>query len=248
MSARIGLAACVFRSLEMMAVARHCGFDFLLADMEHGAMSLGEAATLSVAGREAGFPVHVRVPGIGSEMLTRVVDCGAAGLIVPHVDSLADAKFVVEKVRFPPHGTRSIPPPIAPIGFRPMPVRDLIGLSETALEVVLMIESREGVADVRAIAALEGVDGLLVGGNDLAQSLGHTGNIGHPDVLAAFREIAEATKDARKFFGVIGVPPSLVHTHALALGASYVVAANDINLLFEAGAAAAAEARALMRS
>ena len=67
MTLRIGLAACVFRSVEMLSVARHSGFDFLVADMEHGAMSLGEAAALCVAGIEAGYPVQVRVPGPTSD-------------------------------------------------------------------------------------------------------------------------------------------------------------------------------------
>lgn len=64
-------------SVEMVPVARQAGFDFLIADMEHGAMSLGEAAALCVTGREAGFPVHVRVPKSASDHLTRAADCAA---------------------------------------------------------------------------------------------------------------------------------------------------------------------------
>lgn len=245
MSLRFGLAACVFRSVEMMAVARRCGFDFLLADMEHGAMSLGEAAALCVAGIEAGYPVHARVPSVRSDMLTRVVDCGATTLIVPHVDSLAEARFVVDKVRFSPRGRRSIPSPTAVAGFRPVPVRDLMALGEDALEVFLMIEGREGLADAAAIASLDGIDGLLVGANDLAQSLGRAGDIAHKSVVDAFSEIAAAASKAGKRFGVMGVPAELMQSHALDLGASYVVVTNDINLLFEAGAACTSQMRAL---
>jgi 2-keto-3-deoxy-L-rhamnonate aldolase RhmA len=178
-------------------------------------------------------------------MLTRVVDCGASTLVVPHVDSLAEARFVADKVRFPPRGRRSIPSPTAAAGFRPIPVADLVALGEDALEVLLMIESREGLADAGAIAALDGIDGLLVGANDLAQSLGHAGDVAHQSVLDAFLEIAVAAGKAGKVFGVMGVPLGLMNSHALDPGASYVVATNDINLLFDAGVACVAQMRAL---
>jgi 2-keto-3-deoxy-L-rhamnonate aldolase RhmA len=245
MNTSIGLATCVFRSVEMLSVARHCGFDFLMVDMEHSAMSLGEAATLCVAGLEAGFPVHVRVPSANSEYLSRVVDCGTRGLIVPHVDSVEEARSIVMKVRFPPHGMRSIPSPVAIAGFRPLPVRELIFRSEAALQVLVMIESAEGLAAAREIAAIDGLDGLVVGANDLAQSLGRAGQLDHPDVLAAFTRIAEAAISAGRIFGVMGLPPELVISHARDLGATYIVATNEINLLFEAGAARAAEFKSL---
>jgi 4-hydroxy-2-oxoheptanedioate aldolase len=245
MTLRIGLAACVFRSVEMLAVARHAGFDFLVADMEHGAMSLGEAAALCVAGIEAGYPVQVRVPGPHSDYLTRAVDCGARGLIVPHIDSAEIARHVVAKVRFPPRGHRSLPSPLAVAGFRPMPAPQLMERAEPLLEVLVMIESREGLAAAREIAAIDGIDGLVIGTNDLAQSLGLTGRLGHPDLLAAFAGIAAAAAGVGKVFGVMGLTPGMMRTHGTDLGASWLVATNDINLLIEAGSACVAQTRAL---
>jgi 4-hydroxy-2-oxoheptanedioate aldolase len=245
MTLRVGMAACVFRSVEMLAVARHAGFDFLIADMEHGAMSLGEAAALCVAGIEAGYPVQVRVPGPHSDYLTRAVDCGARGLIVPHVDSADIARHVVSKVRFPPRGNRSLPSPLAVAGFRPMPAPDLMERAEPLLEVLVMIESREGLAAASEIAAIDGIDGLLIGTNDLAQSLGLTGRLDHPDLLAAFTDIARAATGAGKVFGAMGLSADMMRSHGTGLGASWIAATNDINLLIEAGAACVAQTRAL---
>ena len=245
MTLQIGMAACVFRSVEMLSVARHCGFDFLVADMEHGAFSLGEAATLCVAGLEAGYPVHVRVPSAGSENLTRAADCGARGLIVPHVDSAEEAAFVADRLRFPPRGRRSIPSPLAVAGFRPLRPDALIALCETNLSVTVMIESAEGVAAARAIAAIEGIDTLMVGANDLAQSLGHTGDVAHEEVRAAFQAVAEAARAAGRAFGVIGVPSALLRSHALALGARVAIVANDIDLIVAAGVGTADAIRRL---
>jgi 2-keto-3-deoxy-L-rhamnonate aldolase RhmA len=245
MSLRIAMAACVFRSVEMLAVARACGFDVLIADMEHGSMSLGEVATLCVAGIEAGFPVHVRVPGVRSDDLSRVVDCGASAVIIPHVDSVEEARLIVEKTRFAPLGRRSIPSPLAVASFRPQSVDVLVAQAERSFDVFVMIESREGLAVVELIAALEGIDGLIIGANDLADSLGHRGDLAHPDILTAFVQIAGAAKQSGRMLGVMGLPPTLLRSHALDLGAAYVLAANDINLIHDAGAARVAEVRSI---
>lgn len=235
MSMQIGLAACVFRSIEMLSVARSCGFDFLLADMEHGAMSLGEASALCVAGIEAGYPVYVRAPGATSEYLSRIVDCGASGLLVPHVDSAAQARSVIDRVRFAPVGARSIPSPLPVAGFQPLPPAELIAKAQAALTVWVMIESAEALAAIDDIAAVDGLDGLVIGTNDLAQSLGRVGQLDHPDVFMAFRTVARAGHSAGRKFGAMGLPENFLDSHARALGADWLVATNEINLLVEAG-------------
>ncbi len=247
MSVELGMAACVFRSVEILPVVRHAGFDFLLADMEHGAMSLGEVATLCVAGRMAGFPVFVRVPKASSDHLTRAADCGARAIIVPHVNSPAEARGIVEKLRFPPKGNRSLPSPIAAASFWPVPAAELISASEKEFRIFAMVESAEALAAVEDIATVDGLDGVLIGSQDLAQSLGHTGNLTHPDVTAAFSCIATAAKENGKVFGVMGVPPALLESHVVALGAGLIVVTNEINLLAEAAMACAEETRKLTK-
>jgi len=240
---RIGLAACVFRGVEILTVARSCGFDFLLADMEHGAMSLGEVAALCAAGRGAGFPVHVRAPGPAADALSRIVDCGADALVVPHVDSAGAARAIVARVRFAPVGARSIPSPLVAAGFRPQPPAELIAAAEAAPEVLVMIESAGALAEAEAIAATPGIDGLIVGTNDLAAALGHVGAPEAAPVREAFARIAGVARAAGKGFGVMGLPEALLGSHARALGADWIVATNEINLLVEAGALCAARFR-----
>lgn len=246
MSVQLGMAACVFRSVEILPVARHAGFDFVLADMEHGAMSLGEAASLCVAGRMAGFPVYVRVPKASSDHLTRAADCGAQAVIVPHVDSLAEARGIVDRLRFPPVGSRSLPSPVIAASFRPVPAADLIAACDRDFGVFAMIESAEALAVVEDMASIDGLDGLIIGSQDLAQSLGHTGNLAHPEVAAAFSRVAAAVRASGKIFGVMGVPPALLPSHAIALGAGLIVATNEINLLAEAAIECAGATRRLL--
>ncbi|MCG6121609.1 MAG: aldolase/citrate lyase family protein [Microvirga sp.] len=245
MSLRVGLAACLVRSVEILPIARHAGFDFVLADMEHGPLSLADAAALCVAGREAGYPVFVRAPGAGASDIPRIVDCGARGLVVPHVDGLAQARAIVDATRFPPLGRRSIPYPVAATGFRPVAPAELIARSEEGFELFLMIESREGLDECEAIAALDGVDGLIVGANDLTQALGAVGDLDAPHAREAFQRVADAARAAGKTFGVMGVPDAFIRTHALDLGATWIIAANDVNLLFEAAESRVTSMRAL---
>jgi 2-keto-3-deoxy-L-rhamnonate aldolase RhmA len=105
--------------------------------------------------------------------------------------------------------------------------------------VVAMVESAGGVAEAGAIAAVPGIDAVIIGANDLAADMGHLGAVDHPEVLAAFAAVAAATLAQGKIFGVIGVGAALLSSHALDLGARLIVATNDINLLIDQGTAVA---------
>lgn len=240
----IGLAACVMRTPEIVTVARACGFDMLLIDMEHGPIGIADAAVLALAAHEAGFPALARVGGPHAPDLARVLDCGAEGVVVPHVDSAEEARRVVARCRFPPLGRRSLPSPLVRLDFRMPPAAAMMRQVEGETFVALMIESAAGLAEAEAIAAVPGVDLVMVGANDLAADLGHAGAVDHPEVLAAFAAIAAAARRAGILFGVIGVAEPLLPSHAVALGARLIVATNDINLLIDQGLAVAARVRA----
>jgi 4-hydroxy-2-oxoheptanedioate aldolase len=239
----IGLAACVIRTPEIVTVARSTGFDFLLIDMEHGPIGIGDMASLALTAVEAGFPALVRVGGPASHDLARVLDCGAEGIVVPHVETAEEALHVVEKCRFQPVGKRSLPSPLARLGFRVPPAREMMAETEKDTLVILMIESAAGVLAADAIAAVPGVDVLMIGANDLAADMGHVGAVDHPDVLAAFAAVSRAAHAQGKFFSTIGVADHLLASHAIGLGAKLIVATNDINLLIDQGLAVVSRLR-----
>ncbi len=241
----VGLAACVIRSPEIVTVARSAGFDMLLIDMEHGPIAIGDVAVLALAAHEAGFPALVRVGGPTSPDLARVLDCGAEGVVVPHVETAEEARKIVERCRFPPHGKRSLPSPLVRLDFRVPPAAEMMERIERDTLVAVMIESAGGVAEAEAIAAVSGVDVVMIGANDLAADLGHIGAVDHAEVHAAFATVAAAASRHGKVFAVIGVAEPLLRSHAVALGARLVVATNDINLLIDQGSAVATRVRAL---
>lgn len=241
----IGLAACVIRTPEIVTVARSCGFDFLLIDTEHGPIGMADVASLAVTAFEAGFPALVRVGGPDSPDLARVLDCGAEGVVVAHVETVGQARQIVERCRFHPAGKRSLPSPLVRLGFRVPPAAQMMAEIEKDTLVILMIESVAGVAAAEAIAAVPGVDVLMIGANDLAADMGHIGAVDHPDVLAAFASIAHAAHAHGKIFSTIGVAEQLLPSHATGLGAKLIVATNDINLLIDQGLATVSRVRAI---
>jgi len=230
---KTGLAACIVGLPEMVSVTRGAGFDFLLLDMEHGRITIDALTSVCVAGLLAQFPILARVTGPSSPDLARVLDCGAAGVIVPHVDTADQARSIVKACRFAPVGNRAIPGPLAILDFDVVKPAHLIKASEAGVQVLAMIESREGLSHVDEIAKVEGLTGLIIGANDLAAALGHLGDLAHPEVTQAFADIAQAAKSADIGFGVMGLPKELVVSHALNMGATMIVATNEINLLVE---------------
>ncbi len=244
----IGLAVCVLGTPDAAAIVRQCGYDFLVVDMEHGRITVDDMASICVAGLMGDFPVYVRVTGPTSPDIARVLDCGATGVIIPHVDTRQEAELIVKKTRFPPTGERALPGAVALFGFKPVDVETMVTRSEMQTRVVAMIESRSGLEDAAAIAALDGIDALMIGSNDLAAALGHLGRIDHPHVQDAFRRVAGAATAAGKSFATMGLPETLIGSHARDLGADMIVATNEINLIADTGTAVLERVRALSAS
>jgi len=239
-----GLAACVLRSVEIVTITRACGYDFLLIDTEHSPITIGDAATLATAAQAAGFPALVRIGAPDHPDLARALDVGAEGLVVSHVDTPEAARGIVARCRFPPAGRRSLPGPLARFGFRMPPAPRMMAETEKATLLIPMIESAAALEAAEAIAAVPGLDALMVGTNDLAADLGLAGRLDHPDLAAAFARIARAAAAHGLAFAVIGLPEPLLDPLGFALGARMVVATNDVNLLLDAGTAQAARLRA----
>lgn len=234
--ALIGLAFCLLGRAEAILLARAAGFGLVLVDMEHGPLGFSELGQMAAAGRAADLPVWVRVPDVTGQM-SRALDCGATGLIVPHVDSLEEARQIVRACRFAPLGARSLPGPVPALDFTSPGADALCEGLETGLTLAPMIESAAGLDCCEDIAALPGIDMLVVGTNDLADGLGLRGQLDHPALLDAFKRVAKAAHGAGKTWGVMGLPPRLLKSHAHALGAALIVATNDTNLLAEGGRA-----------
>ncbi|KAL2789075.1 Pyruvate/Phosphoenolpyruvate kinase-like domain-containing protein [Aspergillus keveii] len=232
-------------SPEIIYIARNAGFHALFIDLEHSSLSLETASHLCVTGMNAGLSPIVRVPGqAGPGFIQRVLDNGAQGVIVPHVDTVEQALSAVKSAKYPPLGKRSVTGMLPHMGYRSASIADVSSIGNAQLStVVVMIESPEAVANADAIAAVEGVDVVLVGTNDLSIELGIAGDFDHPSFVESMEKIAAAVKRHGKILGVAGIynRPDLLRGYIKQLGARFVVGHVDLPMVAKVAGATAEE-------
>lgn len=166
-----------------------CGLDFVVIDAEHAPFDRATMDRMLLAARAAGLPALVRVPDQRDATILSVLDLGASGVVVPHVDSAEQAHTVMGAARFR-GGRRGISLSARFAGYGTMARADAITAADLSL-VIVQIESETALASVDAIAAVPGVGGLLIGRADLALSLG-SGDPDAPDVETAVHAIVAA--------------------------------------------------------
>src|SRR3954451_18757300 len=236
----LGFGVHHLRSAGTALLAAAAGHDWLFIDMEHGSISVHDAAQLCVAALPTGITPIVRICAGSLDEGTRCLDNGALGVIVPHVDTVERAKEIAKAFRYPPLGSRSWGGPPAAFGYQaPGNAEAQAALNKTVL-VIAMIESPEAVRNAKDIAAVEGIDGLLIGTSDLTAELGISGQIGHAKVTAAYETCAAACKAAGKVLGMGGVYDQENATRYIKIGARMILSGSDHNYLL-AGAKARSE-------
>lgn len=177
------LAVASSQSAEVMG---RVGFDWVILDCQHGGLSEAQLLPMLQALDLAGTPALVRVPWLDPALIMRALDLGGAGVVVPMVNSADDAALAVRSVRYPPHGMRSFGP-----------VRNFYSTDGTAEEplCIAMVETVEALADLDAIAATPGLDGILVGPVDLALSMGLGLALQMPgEILDAIARVADCCR------------------------------------------------------
>src|SRR5918911_911017 len=234
-----GLGLRQARTVDIAQIASTCGFDFLFIDCEHSSIELDTACQIAAASLAVGVTPLVRVAGLEHWHASRVLDNGAQGIVVPHVDTGAEAERVAAACRFPPVGKRSMGGGLQQLGFANMPVGEAARIINEETLVVVMIESPQGVANADEIASVPGIDALLIGTNDLCFELGIPGQFNDAKVGEAYKRVIAACRKHGKFPGMGGMyTPELLERH-IAMGVQLVLAGSDFSLLMQAGAARA---------
>jgi 2-keto-3-deoxy-L-rhamnonate aldolase RhmA len=194
MTTQHGVMIAEFAAPSLPLLVQRAGFDFALIDTEHGSYSSTELKTLLMGGVLLPIPLYVRVPDHSAHGIAEVLDLGAAGIVVPHVDSVADAETVVRAARYAPLGARGMSTMKAHTRYDPTDAAAIIAHANATVQVLVQIESRAALDAVEEIAAVPGVDGLIVGPNDLMQDLGMPGRLDHDDLRAAVARVAHAAE------------------------------------------------------
>ncbi|HYD68761.1 4-hydroxy-2-oxoheptanedioate aldolase [Azospirillum sp.] len=219
-------------------IAAGAGFDWLLIDGEHAPNDLRSVlAQLQAVAPYRSHPIVRPVTG-DTAVIKQLLDIGAQTLLVPMVESAEQAAALVAATRYPPHGVRGVGSALARASRWNRRARYL---HEADAEVCLLVqvESRRGLENLDAITAVEGVDGVFFGPADLAASLGHLGQPGHPEVRAAIEDGIARVAAAGKAPGVLATDEALARGYA-AKGALFVGVGVDTTLYARALGALAA--------
>jgi 2-dehydro-3-deoxyglucarate aldolase len=203
------------------------GFDWLLLDGEHAPNDVSTLVPQLMALKDSVSAPVVRPPWNEPVIIKRLLDAGFHNFLMPFVESAEQARAAVASTRYPPRGIRGVS--VSQRGNRFGTVPDYLKISDDSITVMVQIESRPGMQAVDGIAAVDGVDGLFVGPQDLAAALGHLGNPSHPEVQAAIKHIFERTRAGGKAAGTLA-PVEADARRYMEWGATFVAVGSDLGL------------------
>ena len=207
------------------------GYDFTWIDMEHCPIDITTALSHVMAVRGTDAAPFVRVPAGDPIIIKPILELHPAAIIAPQVQSVGDVEEVVAACKYPPVGTRGFGPRRGrQLGGQPYP--EYLVDADEQIMVIVQIEHIDAVADLNKILAVEGLDGLCVGFNDLAGSMGLSGQITAPQVVAVTEKIIDQTRQTDKTIGIsMGYDREAV-THWLKRGLQWISLGGDFNLLY----------------
>jgi 4-hydroxy-2-oxoheptanedioate aldolase len=220
------------RGIEIARIAKTAGFDSIYVDLEHSSFSLDQTGQICMAALEMGLAPFVRVPANTPEYISRVLDGGALGIVAPNVRSAEEARAVVTAAKYPPLGGRGASGALPQLHYRSFPAAEANAALDAATMVIVQFESWEAVEKADEIVAVEGVDMVLIGVNDLLASLGLAGQFEHAKVREAYARTIAAARKHGKHVGIGGLAsrPKLV-AEFVKMGARYVSTGTDIGFL-----------------
>jgi 2-keto-3-deoxy-L-rhamnonate aldolase RhmA len=219
------------RTVDLGRAMVTAGADWLFLDLEHNSMSLDTAVQLSIAAHDAGISPLIRVPAGEYSLACRLLDGGALGIVMPHVDTKEQAAALVSACRYPTLGRRSLAGSLPQVGFRNLPAREAMEEIDRVISLYPMVESLEGARNCQDIAATPGVTGILLGIGDLAIDLGVPGDLEHGSVQEVVHDCIAACRQHNKWIGIGGVGDMAVLKRYIDKGLNFALIGNDLAIL-----------------
>ena len=197
----IGTMLFEFNTTGMARILATTGVDFAMIDLEHTGWSLETVRMLTATAVATDFAPLVRVPASDYHLIARTLDVGAMGVMVPMVETVEQARAIVQATKYPPVGRRGSAFGIAHDDYQSSDVPETMASANREGLVIAMIETRRGVENVEQIAAVEGIDVLWLGHFDLTASLGIAGQFDHPEYQRSVDRIVAAAQAEGKASG-----------------------------------------------
>ena len=231
----IGTMISEIRNPNLACMLAQCGYDFFIIDNEHGAYSPETISNLIAGARGAGIPVIVRIPEIRREAVMKPLDSGAAGLLVPMVNTADQAREIMSFAKYPPMGNRGAALSRAHSLYSRPKAAEYLALANETTFIAVQAETPQAIENVESIASTPGVDAVFVGPADLSVSMGIPGQITHPREVEAIEKVIAA---CHKHDVVPGIHMAKLETLKdwIRRGMRFVTFSSDIDLLARAAA------------
>ncbi len=200
----LGMNVRVVKSGDIARIAKTTGHDFIFIDLQHSLFNIESVGHIAQVALSIGVAPLVRVRSVDDPDTSTLLDNGVMGIVFPDVNTPEEAKRAVNRAKYPPIGKRSVGAGYPILDYRPTNTAEVVPALQENTLVVCMIETQEGLDNVDAIAAVEGVDVIHVGSNDLLTAMGKPGTFGSPEHVAALEKVIAAAKKHGKTPGVGG--------------------------------------------
>lgn len=179
---------------QIVEIIGHAGFDAAFIDMEHTSFDLRDVQLMVMAAERVGITPIVRTPGFDPAFVLRLLDMGVQGIQLPHISNARAAAEAVKAVRYPPLGERGMAGASRASDYGKIPLREHMERSNREITLAVMIEDLPAVADIDAIASVEGIDLVAVGPSDMSRALGVSGTPDHPKLVETVHRVADAVR------------------------------------------------------
>lgn len=197
----LGTMVTTFASADMAKLLKQYGFDFFIIDCEHGSFTTREVADMISVARAIGLPAMVRIPEMRREHALKFTEMGANGILLPNTESAEQAQMLVDCTKYAPLGHRGVSLSRPHTDFAKVDGRSYMARANDENILLCQIESREGVAHIDEIMAVDGIDAALIGPNDMTQDYGKLDHFDDPEIVEAIGRVVASAIAHGKFSG-----------------------------------------------
>jgi len=234
----LGMNVRVTRSVDIARIAKTTGHDFIFIDGQHSLFSVETIGSIAQVALGCGVAPLARVRSCDDPDTSVLLDNGVTGIVFPDISTADEARRAVNRAKFPPIGRRSVSGGYPIFDYRPLSPADTVPALNDNTLVVCMIETVEGLQNIEAIAAVDGIDVIHVGSNDLLTAMGKPGTFGSPEHLAALDRVIDG-----KVPGVGGDRNLARQAEFIRKGALFITTNSDIAFMLAEGSRVTGELR-----
>jgi len=198
----LGTMVTTFANPNIPKILQVCGFDFCIVDCEHGSFTTQEVSHIVAVGRGISMPVLVRIPELRREPVLKFLEMGASGILMPNTETAEQAAKLVDYAKYAPMGHRGVSLSRPHTDFKKVNGIEYMRKANEDTLLICQIESQKGVENIQEIMAVNGIDGALIGPNDMTQDYSILNQFENPIIVDAFEQIIHAAKVKGKFSGV----------------------------------------------